>query len=293
MRAWQEHASIGRRLLRLLRRACGGGGGVPLPRPPTGNFLQKGDAAVDMDSDAGEIVLIELAVEQRELMPCGGPVMLQIHCTVDYLEKIELESNNQRRNMGEGADSAAAVAIVLQNLIGCTAEAAETALQGYTGGKPVKAEGNYSSGEDSTWPNFIKTQTAVEVAEEVVEMEKGKQNQGKAPFFYLEYYSTAASEHPLAILHATKPIMPQQLVLTSQHGAADGSGVARRWSGLAGTRSRLAALCEKTNACVVGADVVINRDVVSIAWLVQDPATRDRGADRSILHRNWAGQLEV
>lgn len=147
------------------------------------------------------------------------------------------------------------------------------------------------------------------------------------PYFYLEHlqvFSTDTSTHsqtrdrlggasagtPLAlsILHATKPALPELLIIPSFHpksnplenstesqlAEADGTSLnIQQWAGLgpAVHVERLSSICAQHNACVVGLDAVVDEEKVSCAWLVYVPGlqTMERGA----VVRSWGGKLNI
>ena len=100
--------------------------------------------------------------------------------------------------------------------------------------------------------------------------------------------------HPLSILHASKPPLPEILIIPSFHPklhansmlsscdiSIDERGVSsekkddendpgchQQWAGLGEIVEKLASFCEEHSACVVGADVVIDNNGISCAWLV-------------------------
>lgn len=212
-----------------------------------------GAAPPPMPAASGDLATIEVAVSQPDLMPCRGPFVAHIHAGAQFLEDAQLGDD------GEGRRAA------LAQLTGCSPEAATAATVS------VSSRPGMGGGQGG-WSGCLAAAAAAAADGEP---------SAKTPFFSLEPVGAGA----LAVLHATKPALPQLLVVPSGH--AGGSPRSRvRWEGLGAARGRLEAWCRRRGACVVGVDAVLDVTGLSCAWLVYWEGLA--GADRAALATDWA-----
>ncbi len=337
-RVMQEHANVGKRSLRLLRHASSYGGALPPP------CLSSGQKSINSGEDDGESdVIVDIAVPHKGLMPCGGPLMLQLQIKKDVLtssfgdeagevatvvvdsrkrkereegedgeedgnkmevavkeiEEIKNKNNegNNKNKKKEGDDrTLSPVAKLVQRLLGCNdAELTEAYnCTPKTNNKPQqkggKTEGNSIENEEESTTGGSWTEHFRKARQLEKNTTTSSSTDAKKAFFYLEHVTggddTVAESSNIAILHATKPPLPEILVLTSESSSGSGGGGDSEGS-LENVQRRLVSLCKDRNASVIGVDMVLHSiDNVSCAWLVYVPTLQT--TERKAVWQQWS-----
>lgn len=319
-RVVQEHANIGKRTLRLLRHASSCGGALP---PPTLLSTSESCNLGGFDiSSSKESVIVEIAVPHKGFMPCGGPFMLQLQAiqgnnlfkTGERLLESRKRKNRQEEkeedgdeavedtgndeNKKEDADNdertlSPAIAKLVQQLLGCSD--AEMTEAFYTSDSKTRNNKTGQKGEkgkvESTggsWPGHLQHARQLE---HNTKSDRTSSGDSKKAFFYLEHVAGGdpvalndCNRNNIAILHATKPPLPEILVLASDVDGGDGC------KSLENARQQLVALCQNRNASVIGVDMLVHSlENVSCSWLVYVPGLQT--TERAAVWDLWSSWL--
>lgn len=350
-RVVQEHLTVGKRILRLLRHASSCGGALAPPTLLSTSHSGTPDDGTNLSGQ--EKAIIEIAVPHQGFTPCGGPFMLQLQVNEEILlenGKRVVESR-KRKNRGEEGEEevedaggfeveiseietavqvdktnddneqakddadddertlSPVLATLVQRLLGCNdaemieayisypkAKNSKTHQKGQKAGKINKKVEDEIKKVESTggsWPEHLQLarQRGHNTTLKTPNPSSSTSDLKKQTFFYLEHVTgkdSAESDNftsdNIAILHATKPPLPEILVLTSDYSKIDGGSGG---GSLQSAQRQLIALCQNRNASVIGVDMLVHSlENVSCAWLVYVPGLQT--TERKAIWEQWS-----
>lgn len=282
-RMQQEHSQLGRRLLRLLRRATArdaaaqqqGSGELAAMQPDQAHDPHLADG-ISVGAKAAQPApppVIEAEMQHLELMPCGGAIL--VHITLprgeltpalgtgaDHLQwdGEEGQPSGWEGTPGDDVDTLPAAAAIVGRVMGgrgvvldCSVRTAPVDVAALTGVSwPSQLRAQLQRCRPAPhdegcffWVEELRQCRLPESSPEPSPVGKGNESGGS-----VNGGGAFADGLCTAVLHARK--LPQLLVLCMQHSGAMGAGGEE---GIAAVATRMAALCGQMNAAVVAIDV--------------------------------------
>jgi len=259
---------------------------------------EKGKEKVKEDAGGNEVENILLSSEIEEAVQGA------------FQNKNGVDNNNER-------SLSSVLATLVQRLLGCSdAEMSEISMSypkttnnnknsnetHQKGQKPEKEKEKTKKVESigGSWPRYLQQAQQQKHNTNSQTLSSSSSNNSKKAFFYLEHVTgeedsvqgnSCTSSKNIAILHATKPPLPEILVVASDTYGIDihrggGSGCDDGDS-LQNAHRQLIALCENRNASVIGVDMLVHSlENVSCAWLVYVPGLQT--IERKAVWEQWS-----